>query len=404
MFIHWGISSQHGWELSWPLVGGTAVLPAGQSVPTAEYHAAAPTFCPKPNAAREWAERAVAAGMRYAVLTARHHDGFALWPTEQSDHSIAMTDYRGDIVGEYTTAMRDAGLRVGLYYSLSDWHHPDYPAFEPGADYQYIAYPRPDPEAWERYLSYLRGQLRELLTNYGQIDVLWFDGGWERSTAEWRSDELESLIRRMQPDILVNERLPGVGDFDTPEQFVPAAPPERRWETCLTMNRSWGWVPSDTQWKRGRELTHTLIETAGKGGNLLLNVSPMADGSLPDVQLERLATIGTWMERHPDAIVGTRAGLEPWQFYGPTTTRGDRTFLFLLSRPYDSVSVRGVPIKRVRSVRELSTGALLEHRSRCSVLDELLNSDPMGELTIDVPEALLDDVATVLELEIEPLR
>jgi alpha-L-fucosidase len=400
MFVHWGHGSQHGWELSWPLVGGASVLPACAPVPTDEYHAAAATFCPRPGAAAEWASSAVDAGMGYGVLTARHHDGFALWPTRCSDHSIAMTPYVGDLVGEFVDAFRAAGLHVGLYYSLPDWHHPDYPAFRSGDSYQFIAYPRPDPEAWERYLEYLRGQLTELLTDYGTIDLLWFDGGWERTAEEWRSAELGTLLRELQPDILVNDRMPGFGDYDTPEQFVPPIPPARRWETCLTMNRSWGWVPTDTEWKRARELTHTLIETAAKGGNLLLNVSPMADGALPAVERERLATIGAWMARHPGAIVGTEPGLEPWQFYGPSTRHGDRLYLFLLARPYDSVSVRGIPIRRVRSVRHLASGTSLEHRSRCTVLDELLNPDPMGELVIDVPQSLVDDVCTVVELEI----
>jgi alpha-L-fucosidase len=401
MFVHWGHASQHGWELSWPLVGGTSVLPACRSVPTETYHAAARTFSPRPGAPREWAARAVVTGMRYGVLTARHHDGFSLWPTEWSDHSIAMTSYGGDLVGEFVEAFRAAGLRVGLYYSLPDWHHPDYPAFRAGDTYQFIAYPRPDPDAWDRYLGYVRGQLTELLDGrYGTIDVLWFDGGWERSADEWRTAEIDRLIRDLQPNMLVNDRLPGFGDFDSPEQFVPPQPPDRRWETCLTMNRSWGWVPDDTEWKSGRELTHTLIETAAKGGNLLLNVSPQADGSLPEPQLERLTTIGDWMDRHPRVIAGTQPGLEPWQFYGPSTRSGDSVFLFLLARPYDSVAVRGVPIRRVRAVRDVATGTPLEHRARCTVLDELMNPDPMGELTIAVPAALLDDVCTVIELEL----
>ena len=166
------------------------------------------------------------------------------------------------------------------------------------------------------------------------------------------------------------------------------------------MNRSWGWVPDDTEWKSARDLTRTLIETAAKGGNLLLNVSPQADGSLPGPQLDRLATIGGWMERHPGVIAGTEPGLEPWQFYGPSTRRGDSVLLFLLARPYDSVSVRGVPIRRVRGVRDVATGTSLDHRGRCTVVDELMNPDPMGELTIDVPESLIDDVCTVIEVDL----
>ncbi len=200
----------------------------------------------------------------------------------------------------------------------------------------------------------------------------------------------------------MNDRLPGTGGFETPEQFVPPAAPDNRWETYMTMNRSWGWVPTDTEWKSGRELVHTLAETAGRGGNLLLNVSPTGDGSLPAQQVERLELLAGWMDRNGSAIRGTTAGLESWQFYGPSTRDGDTLFLHLLSRPYDSVSVRGLPIRRIRSVSDLTTGTPLAHRSRAAILDELLLADPPGELTIDVPANLVDDLATVIAVEIEP--
>ena len=198
--------------------------------------------------------------------------------------------------------------------------------------------------------------------------------------------------------MLVNDRLPAYGDFDTPEQFIPPQPPARPWETCLTMNDSWGYNPSDTNYKSDRELVHTLCEVAGRGGNLLLNVSPMGNGALPPEQLERLDAIATWMRAYSSSIHDTEPGLAPWQFYGPTTKAGSRVFLHLLQRPYETVTVRGLPIRRVSAVRELRTGTALEFRSRCSVLDQMLNSDPEGELIVTVPEALLDPLATVVEV------
>ena len=400
MFIHWGHVSQQGWELSWPLVGGAPVFPACQDVPAAEYHAGATRFSPTPGAARDWMARARRAGMTYAVLTTKHHDGFALWPTRAADWSIARTPYGGDLVREYVDAARAEGLRVGFYFSLSDWHHPDYPPFtDADRPYRYGQVPKPTAEQWERFVAVLFRQIEELLTDYGRIDLLWFDGGWERSAEAWHCAELEARIRALQPEILINDRLPGSGDFDTPEQFVPPQPPARAWETCLTMNDSWGWNPTDTHYKSARSLVHTLCEVAGRGGNLLLNVSPTGDGSLPPAHVERLDAITRWMEAYGESVVGTAPGLEPWQFYGPSTRRGGTVYLHLLQRPYDSVTLRGVYIKRVRAARELRSGTSLAFRSRCTIIDQLLNSDPLGELTIDVPESLLDPLATVIAVD-----
>lgn len=403
MFIHWGHCSQRGLELSWPLVGGMKALPLCQDVPAAEYHATAMTFAPKPDSARLWLDAAKRAGMRYAVFTTRHHDGFSMFDTKLSDFSSAHAAYGGDLVREYVEATRAAGLKVGFYYSLSDWHHPDYPAFEDvHRPYRFGMEPKPTDEQWQRYLDFLFGQIRELLTNYGRIDLIWFDGGWERTADKWRSHDLEKLIRELQPGILINDRLPGVGDYDTPEQFVPAIPPARQWETCLTMNESWGYNPSDTDEKSAHDLIHTICEVASRGGNLLLNVGPRGDGSLPPSQIERLDAITRWMDRHADAIHDTTPGLEPWQFHGPTTRKGDRLFLHLLARPYETVKVRGIPIRKVRAVRALGTGTTLEHRGRCTVIDTMFNANPTGELTIRVPESVIDEFATVIELTMEP--
>ncbi len=403
MFVHWGHSSQRGVELSWPLVGGVAALPGSGDVPADEYHATAASFAPRPGAARDWLARARRAGMRYAVLTAKHHDGFALWPTATGQHSIAHSKYNGDLVREFVDAARENDLRVGLYYSLCDWHHPDYPAFrDVHRPYRFGRVPRPTEPQWARFLEFQFAQLRELLTGYGRIDLLWFDGGWERTPEEWRAKDFAALARELQPGILLNDRLPGEGDFDTPEQFIPPLPPARRWETCMTMNESWGFVPGDASYKSPRALVHGLCEVASRGGNLLLNVSPTADGSLPVEQTARLDVLAHWMDAHRASIHDSLPGLEPWQFYGPSTRHGDRIYLHLLMRPYESVTVRGVPVKRVRAARVLASGRELEFAKRTSVLDRMFNSDPFGELAIRIPESELDPQATVIELEIAP--
>jgi alpha-L-fucosidase len=297
--------------------------------------------------------------------------------------------------------MRSQGIRIGLYFSLIDWHHPDYPAFtEADKPYRFGQYRQPTPQQWERFLAFMQGQIRELLTQYGKIDILWFDGSWERTPEQWQAKELEEMIRSLQPDILINDRLPGAGDFETPEQFIPPQPPEHPWETCMTINDSWGYNAIDKTFKSPRQLIHTLCEVAGKGGNLLLNVSPMGNGRIQPELLERLAIIEAWMAGNSESILGTRSGLEPWQFYGPSTRKGNRIYLHLLMKPYESISVRGIPIKRVQSVQILANGTQLEYTTRCSIVDSIMNPDPLGELTIQVPEDVIDPHATAIVIDL----
>src|SRR5581483_11983560 len=187
MFVHWSHSSQRGLELSWPLVGGIPILPLCQDVPVDEYHATAATFSPERDRPRAWARLARGLGMQYAVLTAKHHDGYAMFDTALSDFSVRHAPYAGDLVREFVDALRAEGLRVGLYFSLSDWHHPDYPAMtDADRPYAFGRSRAPTAEQWDRFVHFMHGQVRELLTRYGPIDVLWFDGGWERTSDDWR--------------------------------------------------------------------------------------------------------------------------------------------------------------------------------------------------------------------------
>lgn len=399
LFIHWDHASQQGLEISWPLTGGGGVLIHAQDVTPEQYHASAATFDPRSWDPAGLARLARESGVQYAVLTTKHHSGFAMWPTKLSDWSIERSPYPGDIVGEFAEAMRAEGIRVGFYFSLSDWHHPEYPAFSlEHRPYRFgRTPPMPDEETWGRYLDVMYGQIRELLNGYGPIDVIWFDGGWERRTAAWRPRELEAMIRTLQPGIVINDRLPSVGDYETPEQFVPPTPPERKWETCMTMNESWSFNPADHDYKSPRSLVHTLCEVVGRGGNLLLNVSPMGDGSLPPEQVERLEHLGSWVRRHRDAVLGVEAGLEAWQHYGPSTRRDDTVYVHLLARPYETVTVRGLKVRRVRRVTELASGTELAFTARTGILDGW-GPDPDGEITITVPPDLVDDDATVLAI------
>jgi alpha-L-fucosidase len=399
MFIHWDHASQQGLEISWPMVGGVWSLPYAQAVTPAQYQSSAATFNPQSWDAPDLARRARAAGMRYVVFTARHHAGYAMWDTALSDFKVTRSPYGADILRSVVDAFRAQGLKIGLYYSLSDWHHPDYPPFtEADLPYRLDTLPQPTPEQAERYRAYLMGQLRELMTGYGRIDIAWFDGQWERSAEWWRTGEIAALLRELQPGILINDRLPGQGDYITPEQFVPATAPEGRWESCETMNQSWGWNPADPDIKSARSLVTTLCETVGKGGNLLLNISPRGDGSLPPEQLARLDAFAAWMGRHAGAIHDASAGLEPWQFYGPSTRQGNLVHLFLVLRPAESVTVRGVLVRRVRAVQVMATGQALCFATRSGVIEQLM-PDPEGELVITVPEDALDPMVTVITVE-----
>jgi len=403
MFVHWGDSSQRSCELSWPLVGGVFSLAFCDNIAVEEYHSTAQTFNPQNYNPHEWAHQAKRLGMQYAILTTKHHDGFAMFHTQQSDFSLQHSPYARDIVREFIDAMREVGIRIGLYFSLIDWHHPDYPAFtEADKPYVFGQFRQPTPEQWERFTHFMFGQVRELLTNYGKIDLLGFDGGWERTPEQWQASALHDMMRSLQPEILINDRLPGFGEFDTPEQFIPPQPPARAWETCMTINESWGYNPADTHFKSARQLIHTLCEVAAKGGNLLLNVSPMGDGQIQPELLERLAVVEMWIAGNQESIIGTQPGLEPWQFYGSSTHKGNRIYLHLLMKPYDTISVRGMPIKRVKSVRVLADGTELSYTTRCAIMDSFFNCDPLGELTIQVPESVIDPYATVIAIDLAP--
>lgn len=280
----------------------------------------------------EWARVARDAGMRYCVLTARHHDGYCLWNSRQTDYTSSQLAPKRDLVQEYVRATRAAGLRVGLYYSLADWRIP-----------AYWGGPQHDRKAWARFRQYVHAQIRELLTHYGRIDVLWFDGAWPRTAAEWGAREIIATARRLQPGILVNNRLgvvlgetgqaldhsPALGDFGTPEHHVTAET-GRLWESCQVSTwRLWGYAKGE-RWRSADLLLDFLVEAASKGGNLLLNVGPKPDGTLPTPFLRRMSEIGAWMRIHGEAIYGSEPG-EVCEFItcGRQTRRGKNLYLMV---------------------------------------------------------------------------
>ena len=393
IFVHWGIYAVRGVPESWSFFNG--------QIGYDDYMSQLSGFTASRYDPDAWARLFAEAGARYAVLTAKHHDGVALWDTAASDLSVVRrTPAARDLVAGYADAMRRHGLKVGLYFSHLDWSHPDYATVRPArVDRENrFAYPQPggeDPLRWERFLAFHRAQLHELTGRYAP-DLLWFDGDWERDERQWRMRELRADLLARAPDMVLNGRMLGHGDYATPEQGVPIQPPDGPWELCLTVNDSWGWQAGDDNHKSVRQLVGIFAETIGGGGNLLLDVGPREDGTITSEQASRLRGLGGWIGRHADAVYGTVRGLPPGHFHGASTLSADRRTLYLIDfgRPAEYVSVRGLR-GAIRRATAVGTGAELPVRA----------SGGLGEVPgityIGIADEHLDDYATVIALELD---
>ena len=322
LFIHWGLYS---------ILGRGEWVMFHEHIPVEEYRKLMEKFTAENYDPREWARIAKEAGMKYAVMTSRHHDGFSLFDTSVSDFNSLNTPAGRDLIKEYVEAFRSEGLRVGIYYSLLDWR---WPAYWKG--------PRKDPEGWSKFLNYVHTQVEELCSNYGRIDILWYDGGWPYSAEDWKSRELNERVRELQPYIIVNNRSGVPGDFETPEQYVPWSPPKRPWETCMTMNDSWGYYEADDNWKSVRQLIRTLVTIVSKGGNLLLNVGPKPDGTFPQESIIRLREIGEWLRNNGESIYGAGPAPIGGGSVGPTTAKGNIVYLHVFRWPGEKIVIGGV--------------------------------------------------------------
>jgi alpha-L-fucosidase len=286
MFVHWGLYSQLGrHEWVW----------AVECIPRKEYEKLADTWRPKPRPMREWCRLARQAGMKYMVLTTKHHEGFCLWDTRQTDFNAVTRGPKRDLVREYVEACREFGLKVGFYYSLMDWHHPD------GGRCAR------DQTARRRFVGFTHGCVRELMTNYGKIDILWYDVALPlRGPEDWKSVKMNSMVRQLQPDIIINNRSQLEEDFSTPEGSVQPAKTGRGWEACMTFNHaSWGYMPSaGIDAHRPRDILNMLNTCAAGQGNLLLNIGPAPDGSAPHDAVGPLTAVGKWLAANGEAVYG----------------------------------------------------------------------------------------------------
>jgi alpha-L-fucosidase len=345
-------------------------------IPVPEYEKLVPQFHPVKFHADEWAQIARDAGMRYLVITSKHHDGFSIFDSKVSDYDIMATPFKRDILKELAEACQRKGIRFGFYHSIMDWHHPD------------------QAKDFPKYEAYMRGQVRELLTNYGPIAVLWFDGEWINQWDREKGRDLYAFCRSLQPQLVINNRVGKRhredGDFGTPEQEIPATGiPGHDWETCMTMNDTWGYKRDDHHWKTTQDLLRTLIDIASKGGNFLLNVGPTPEGQIPEPSVVRLREMGQWLARNGEALYGTSASPFKRLPWGRCTTKPGKLFLHVFALPADGKLLVPGLLNKVSKVY-----ALADKR-------ELPFNAAEGQLALSVLGVNPDPVATVIAVEIE---
>ena len=412
MFLHWGlyaIPARGEWVRSDEQMPEEDYLPYFQEFDPVDYDPA------------KWAKAAKNAGMKYAVLTSKHHDGFCLFDSALTEFKSTNTKLGRDIVRDFLDAFRAEGLKVGLYYSLLDWHHPDYPHY--GDRFHPM---RNNPEYsngnrnFDRYLDYMHGQIRELCENYGKLDIMWFDFAYGDMRGEtWRATELVDMVRTLQPGVIIDNRLEVSGegfgslarlrptayhgDFITPEKMIPpnglrdGEGRDLAWEACVTMNHNWGYCANDHHWKSGEMLIRKLVECVSKGGNMLLNVGPDARGNIPEEAMDRLAVIGKWMAKNSRSIYGcTRTDLERPDF-GRLTRNGNMLYFHVYENSLGPLPLMCLEKDLVKRIRYLATGAEIPistswvHSDYPQIVFADLGPDPN----------LPDPVDTVIEVVLE---
>jgi alpha-L-fucosidase len=388
IFIHWGIYAVNGVDESWAFYN--------KKMPWSDYMSQLKGFTASKYDPAAWAELIKNSGAKYAVITTKHHDGVALWQTAEKHYSIANhTPAKRDLLSPFYEEIRKRGIKAGAYFSLIDWSHPDYPAFMKDTSRYSI---KDNALRWEKFKRFYQGQLNEIATQFNP-DLYWFDGDWEHSAEEWESVKVRNMLLTKNPNAIINGRLIGYGDYDTPEQNVPVAKPVYNWwELCMTINNNWGFQHKDTNWKTPYEIIALFADVVSHGGNLLLDIGPREDGTIPDIQVEVLQELGVWNKKHAKAIFGTRAGIAQGHFYGPTTLSKDSTslFLFLQGQTSGTIMVKGLN-NAIKEITVVGTDTQLSHR----VVGKISWSPVPGLIYIDVPKGVQDKHITVLELKLD---
>ncbi|PLW95315.1 MAG: alpha-L-fucosidase [Marinilabiliales bacterium] len=381
IFIHWGIYAVDGISESWAF--------HNHYISHEDYMKQLNGFTAENYKPKEWAKLIKESGAKYAVITSKHHDGVALWDTNEDHFSVKKNTPAGkDVLTPFVNALRKYDLKVGLYYSLIDWSYPDYPGFLRDK-------PRysNDTARWNKFIRFNMNQLNEITTQFNP-DLYWFDGDWEHSAEEWSAKEIRENILNHNPKAIINSRLQGYGDYATTEQGLPVTKPkDKYWELCMTMNDSWGFQHNDLNYKTPNQIIRIFVDCIGMGGNLLLDIGPKADGTIPAEQEEILKELGRWTKKHKEAIYGTEAGIPLEHFYGRTTLSKDKTMLYLFveGKPNGPVALKGIKNK-IHRMYVVGNGTMLNF----DIKGKLYWSSVPGICYIDLPEHTLDEQVTVI--------
>lgn len=388
IFIHWGIYAVNGTDESWAFFN--------RKLSWADYMQQTKGFTASRYDPEAWADLIQYSGAGYAVITTKHHDGVALWNTKAKHFDVVdNTPAKRDLLAPFYSAIRKRGIKAGAYFSLIDWSHPDYPAITRDSVRYEIAN---DYERWQRFRNFMHGQLKEVNELY-KPDLWWFDGDWEHSAEEWESMRIRTEILKLNPRSVLNGRLAGWGDYETPEQNIPVSQPKYPWwELCMTTNDNWGYKVTDTNWKTPFEIISIFADVVSNGGNLLLDIGPREDGTIPAEQVNILKELGNWNKTNGEAIFATRAGIPKGHFFGPTTLSADSTklYLFVAGNSEGPLLVKGL-VNKIRSIRVLGNNSALTHK----VVGKISWSPVPGLVFINLPRAVQTKYMTVLELSLE---
>lgn len=388
IFIHWGIYAVDGTSESWAF--------HNKQVPYPQYMGQIKGFKAENYKPEEWADLIAESGARYAVITSKHHDGVALWDTKMNNLSTTkQSPAKRDVLSPFVQAIQKRGIKTGIYYSLIDWSHPNYPGFLKDSS-RYDA--QKDTLRWARFRQFYQGQIAELSKLY-QPDLFWFDGDWEHSAEEWQAARVRAQILASKPSTIINGRLQGYGDYATPEQNFPVSRPNLPyWELCMTSNDNWGYRPSDTNFKTPYQVISIYSDCIGLGGNLLLDIGPKADGTIPKEQVHLLKELGRWTRKHAEAIYGTTAGMPAGHFYGPTTLSKDSTtlYLFVNSTAARNISIKGLD-NAIVSAEILGSNQTLAPQ----IVGKISWSHVPGLVYLEIPEAAQDTYVTVIKIKLK---
>ena len=386
IFIHAGIYSVDGIDESWSFYN--------KKVSHSAYMKQLNGFTLKNYNPADWADLIRESGARYAVITTKHHDGVAMYDTRLGNLSIVKsTPAKRDMIQPFFGELRKRGIKCGAYFSLIDWTNVNYPGFLKDSSKYKI---ENDYDRWDRFRKFCQGQIKEINTLF-KPDLWWFDGDWEHSAEEWEAQKIRHLILAENPKAIINGRLQGYGDYETPEQNFPVQRPGFNWwELCMTTNDNWGFH-HDNNWKTPFEVITIFVDAVSNGGNLLLDMGPREDGTIPEEQVNVLKELGAWNKKNGEAIFNTVAGIPQGHFYGPTTLSKDSTslYLFIHGKSSGKMMVKGL-VSKIEEITVVGDGARLAHK----VVGKISWSPVPGIVYIDVPEQVLDNYVTVLKLRL----